>query len=432
VKHWRMIPMALRVALVTFAVNALVMLIATSQHLHFATSMKLVLLTSGTSFMAEAFALYGTLELTKLLTGRAALGAKIAAFGWFVSIVVTFVMIASRFSSDIESMRSFSSYISWGWFFAKTCIAVGLVVAAWKRPPLAVACLVVCVIVNRPPALEHWFTGLVGESIKYVHYGLQPLYAAALLALVIIAVAGLPDDFVMREPQRAERGLDWMASSLWLRVCALVVVPLLTLMMVAGDGRGAEKILGYGALIAAGVNIMSFAWFGLGSLEVARSRHLEVRSGPFLVAAAGSLWCAGVSLHQLPDLYSALTGHSRYSFSSADNFAAMFPYVMPLVGTATIIAAALAIAGFAKRRENLELAGRGERSAILVGVLQLLTLGTITYLLPEARSTSSFMLLTLMALTFGLIAIVSAARLARDAAVVVEAAPPTIPSAQLL
>ena len=114
------------------------------------------------------------------------------------------------------------------------------------------------------------------------------------------------------------------------------------------------------------------------------------------------------------------------------DYATMFPYAMPIVASVTIIAAALAIAGFAERREHLELAGRGERTAILVGVLQLLTLGTLSYLLPEARSTSTFLLLTLMALTFGVIAIVSAARLARDAAVVVEAAPPTIPSAQLL
>ncbi|HEX7700181.1 MAG TPA: hypothetical protein VF403_05655, partial [Kofleriaceae bacterium] len=359
-------------------------------------------------------------------------GAKIAAFGWCVSIAMTFVVIGFRFSSDFEWVRSYSSYFGWAWFVAKTCIAVGLVVAAWKRPAVALACLVVCLIADRPPVLEHWFAEQIGASIRYVRYGLQALYAAALLGLVISAVADLPEDFVMRDSQRAKRGLDWMASSLWLRVCALVVVPLLTLVLVAGDGNGAEKILGYGALIAAGVNILSFGWFGFGALDVARSRHLEVRSGPFLVAAAGSLWCAGVSLHQLPELYGAMTGHGRYSFSGDENFAAMFPYVMPLVAAATIIAAAFAIAGFAKRRENLELAGRGERTAILVGVLQLLTLGTIVYLLPEARSTSSFLLLTLMALTFGLIAVVNAARLARDAAVVVEAAPPTIPSAQLL
>jgi hypothetical protein len=427
-----MIPMALRVAIVTLVVNALVLMITTTRHLETATFMKVQLFSSGTSFVVEAFALYGTLELAKLLVGRAALGAKIAAFGWFVSIAMTFVVIGFRFSSDFEWVRSYSSYFGWAWFVAKMCIAVGLVVAAWNRPAVAVACLVACMIVNRPPVLEHWFADQVGESIKYVRYALQALYGGALVGLVISAVADLPEDFVMREAQRAKRGLDWMASSLWLRVCALVVVPLLTLVLVTGDGSGAEKILGYGALIAAGVNILSFAWFGFGALDVARSRHPEVRSGPFLVAAAGSLLCAGVSLHQLPDLYGAMTGHGQRYFSSDENFAAIFPYAMPLVAAATIIAAAFAIAGFAKRRENLELAGRGERTAVLVGALQLLTLGTVAYLLPEARSTSSFMLLTLMALTFGLIAIVNAARLARDAAVVVEAPPPTIPSAQLL
>jgi len=154
-----------------------------------------------------------------------------------------------------------------------------------------------------------------------------------------------------------------------------------------------------------------------------------VNRAGFLVAAAASLWCAGVGLYQLQDLYIQFQRPTYWEHAS---YATMFPYVVPVVATLSIIAGALAIAGFAKRRENLLLAARAERTAILVGVTQLLTLGILGYLLPEAHGTSSFLLLTLMALTLGLIAIVNAARLICDAAVVVETAPPTIPTAQLL
>jgi len=198
-----------------------------------------------------------------------------------------------------------------------------------------------------------------------------------------------------------------------------------------GDGHGTEEILGYGGLFATCLGILSLAWFGFGALETARSQHEAVRRGAFVAAAAGSLWCAGVTLHQVPDLYGMLVGRSPM-WGRESSFATMFPYLLPLVATASIIAGALAVSGFASRRGHLELEARGQRTAVLVGLMQLIAIGLTVWCLPEARSTSSFLLLTLMALVCGLIAIVSVARLARDAAYAVEAPPPELPSAQLL
>jgi hypothetical protein len=421
--------MALRVAIIGLLVNASLLLYVTSTRHNLGSeySKKIGLFSLGVSFMIESFALYGSLELSKQLVGRAALGAKLAAFGWATSLALTVLSIATR------SHHDWNVYVQWGYFGAKTCVGLGLVLAIWKRPVIGVVCFVAWIAIARPPVLEKWLYEQTRESWQYVRCATQLAYAALLLVLAMLAVADLPDEFVMRDAQRAKLGLGRMAGALWLRLCALIVVPLLTVLLVSDGGAGSEKTIGYGMIFAAGVNVLSFVVFGFGALDIARSRHLQVRPGPFLVAAAGSLWCAGVSLHQLEDLYDRMVGHSSAWLGYGEgDYAMMFPYVMPIVASVTIIAAALAIAGFAERREHLELAGRGERTAVLVGVLQLLTLGTLSYLLPEARGTSSFLVLTLMALTFGVIALVSAARLARDAAVVVEAAPPTIPSAQLL
>ena len=427
-----MVPLALRVAILAHLFDTLLSFVLFTKPYDSQYAVRIALFTNGVSFMADAFALYGSLELARQLVGRASVGAKLMAFGWFVSVVMSVIVVATRMSSDFDWLRSISAYLGWSWFVAKLCIAIGLALAAWNRPMLAVVGTLVFLAAVHPPVIEHWFSQQVGESYKYVRFVLQVANAVMMLVLVITAVVDLPADFVMREPQRAKAGLARMSNSLWMRVCALVVVPLLTLVMVSGDGAGADKVLGYAGLFAAGVNILSFIGFGIGALEVARSRHPDVRSGPFLAAAAGSLWCAGVSLHQIPGLWGTISGHDSARYFG-ENLAKLFPYALPIVAALAIIAAALAIAGFARRRENLELVGRGERTAILVGLLQLLSLGTLAYLVPEARSTTSLMLLILMALVFGLIAVVNAARLASDTAEVVDVAPgPVIPSATVL
>jgi apolipoprotein N-acyltransferase len=222
-----------------------------------------------------------------------------------------------------------------------------------------------------------------------------------------------------------------MAVAMWMRVVGVCVLPFLTVMVVVGDGHEAEKVLGYGMLFGTGLGVVSLAWFGVGALEVVRSRHVAAPRLVFLIAGVASLWCAGVTLNQMPDLYGVIAGRAS-EWGREYSFATMFPYVLPLVATSSMIVGALAIGSFAKRREQLEIGARGDRAAILVGVMQLLAMGVTSYLLPEARSNSSALLLMLMALGFGLVAVVSMARLARDAALAVEAAPPELPSAQLL
>src|SRR5882757_5085312 len=106
-------------------VNAIVMLIEVTQHPQLSTLIKVQLFASGLSFMLEAFAFYGALELSKLLVGRAALGAKLAAFGWLVSAALAIIEIGIRFSSDSDWVQSLSLYFSWAWFVAKLCIIGG-------------------------------------------------------------------------------------------------------------------------------------------------------------------------------------------------------------------------------------------------------------------------------------------------------------------
>ena len=435
-KRWAAIPLAYRVGVLASVCSTVAIVLSSKLAPDYGRMAKVNLAALGVSLVFQVCVLVGALELTKLLVGRAALGAKVAALGWTLGLASIVLWVVVRAKHGV--MHDDSMYYQWLWFAVTTVTTIGLAIMVWRVPALAIAVVVLTlVVINHPPPLEHWIYEHMREhrdAYSYLRSALRLVYAALLLVVALVAVADLPEGFTMSEPQRARIGLDRMAAAMWIRVVGAIVLPLLTVMLVAGDGRGGEKILGYGALFGTGLGILSLAWFGVGALETARSQHEAVRRGAFVAAAAASLWCAGVTLQQLPDLYSALVDHGEggEGWGPASNYASMFPYLLPLVATASIIAGALAISGFASRRGHLELAARGERTAVVVGLMQLFAMGVTVWCLPEARSTSSMVLLLLMALACGLIAIVSMARLARDAAYAVEAPPPELPSAQLL
>jgi hypothetical protein len=433
VKRWAAIPLAFRVGVLASVCSTVALALSSKLAPEYERMEKLQLAATGIGLVFQVFVLVGALELSKLLVGRAALGAKIAATGWGLGFAFLLLGIALRTKDGL--MHDHVAYFQWGWFAVTTLTAIGLAMMVWRIPVLSIFVVVVIVVfINRPPPLDQWIFDHMREHLdaySYLRSGLRLLHAALLLGVALVAVAELPEGFTMAEPQRARIGLDRMAAAMWMRVVGAVVLPLLTVMIVIGDGHGAETILGYGALLGTGLSIVSLAWFGVGALDVARSHHEAVRRGAFVAVAAASLWCAGVTLQQVPDLYGALLGREAM-WARESGYATMFPYLLPLVATASIIAGALAVSGFASRRGHLELAARGERTAMIVGVMQLFAIAVTTWCLPEARSTGSALLLMLMALVFGLIAVVSMAHLARDAAYAVEAPPPELPSAQLL
>jgi hypothetical protein len=432
VKRWAAIPLAFRVGVIASVSSTVALVLSSKLAPEYERMEKVQLASFGVGLVYQVFVLVGTLELSRLLVGRAALGAKIVAAGSGLALAMSLLNVALRAKEGL--MHDYVAYYQWVWFAVAMVSAIGLAIMVWRIPVLSIAVVVMVVLINRPPPVEKWLFDHLREhldALSYLRTGMRLLHPALLLGVTLVAIADLPEGFTMPEPQRARIGLDRMAAAMWLRVVGLIVLPFLTVILVAGDGVGTDRILGYGTLIGMGLSILSLTWFGVGALDVARSHHEAVRRGAFVAAAAVSLWCAGVMLQQVPDLYGALVGREP-TWGRDIGYATMFPYLLPLVAAASIIAGALAISGFANRRGHLELGARGERTAVIVGLMQLFAIGVTTWCLPEARSTSSVLLLLLMALACGLIAIVNMAHLARDAAYAVEAPPPVLPSAQLL
>ncbi len=418
-KRWRAIPVVFRIALILQLVAISVDLSARLDHgdLWF----KLALVTSGLRFASEALFLFGAFELSRLLVGRAGHAAKLAAMAWGGVVVMSFVFMVLQ--CEPSWMAPMSAYLGWIWLAIMASIGVFLAAAAWRAPGVAVACGLVWIASHLPVG---WFS-FGGLTYEVLEAASQTVAVFALLGLALAAVGDVPEGFTIPAPQRARTGLTRTASSLWLRIGALIVVPVLMVVLVGGDGHNAGKLLGYATAVAGAINFLAFTLLGLGALDVAGSQHPEVRRWPFLFAAIASLWCGGVMLAQVPMLY-MLSSPDR---SGDASIATTFAIALPLVATTSMIAMAIAIGGFADRLGHQELAARGQRTALQIGMLQLGVLAITNLIVPEVHSAGTYLVVVIGALVCGVVATINLARLANDASTLVEP-PPMAPTAKVV
>jgi hypothetical protein len=429
---WSKIPLALRIAVVL--VLALAALAIGGRWIpSYTSSERFYLARAGGTFAARCFAAVGLLELAALLRGRAALGARLAAAGSASTIAITVItnVISMRESWADASVTTFQ----WLWWAATLALGVGLVLAALRRPVVAIGAGVLWLAMARPPVFESWFWKQLIDhpDARYAITCTQlVLQGAIVLLLAGVAVADVPDGFAIREPQRIRSGLARIAGALWLRLIALVIIPLVTIVVMGGDGHNLEA-LSYTTVAAGFVAMVGFLGLGLGALEVARSNRAELHRTPFYAAAAGSLWCAGVTLYQLPQLY-RMWFAERTSFlgERAEAIAGAFPLVLPLVAAVALVAWAIGVERLAIQRQRIDLSERAQRTAIWFVLLSFANVAIMQWLLPEARSDGAAMLVLLLALVCGVVALVGAASLARDTAELGNVEQQTIPTATML
>jgi hypothetical protein len=155
---------------------------------------------------------------------------------------------------------------------------------------------------------------------------------------------------------------------------------------------------------------------------------------PLVASAAGTLWCLGVGIYQLPYTYRLLYGdHESYSFSGSDTQEVLqaLSVAVPLVALGAIAVIATAIGGFAARRglDQLRAEAQGKGAAFVL--LMLVNVAIQAWLLPSADSLGSFVTMTLGAATAALWATVQMARLCTLASDSLHAEPP-LPKATLV
>jgi len=389
----------------------------------------------GWYFVAHVLLMFGALELSHLLVGRAARGAKLAAIAASILLAAEIAMAVWELDPD-GSRSTVAAYIRWGWFAVAAIAGIGFAFAACKRPVVAMLVGVACMVLLRPPVLSTWLDRTFADSLptlELVISGIDLAAALVLGGLALVAVADLRSGFLIAMPQRAREGLGWIARSLWLRLAGVLVIPLVMLMLSSHGHEDPRSMMAKAAVVASFISIVSFTVFGLGALDVARSQHAEVRRWPFLIAAIASLWSAGVMLAQVAEAYRAATApRSEYFESPTNAFATSLTVVVPLVAIAASIAIALAISGFAKRRGNVELATRAQSSAILVGTLQLGALVVANMLMPAAPTKAALGMVILGGVVAGIVVLANVARLASDGRMLVDEPPPVIPVAQVV
>ena len=391
------------------------------------------LASDGLYVAADVLALVGFLELASRTSGRVRTGLNIAAVASALGLLDTvFWLCVDYFQPHGSWIGTLGEYT---WFALALMLVAGVAVAASVRSPkAAIAGILVELVCNPvPPLANRMWHGLSSYklSISLMH-GLQLAQAITVVVLVMFAA---DDREPARSPQAAVDGLRVIASALWLRVIAAVGVAGLTLLLMLGHaGEGALGVLKLAMISGAVINLISLAMLARGAIGVLGAAVAELPSWPIAACAAGTLWCLGVALHQLPYTYRMLYGsHESDSFGflpDAQQYVQALALAVPLVATAAIAVIATAIAGFASRRGLEQLRAEAQGKGFGFVALMLGTVAVQQWLVPKADSLGGFAFMTLLAAGAGLAATVMMARLCTRAADSVHAEP-GLPTATL-
>lgn len=307
---------------------------------------------------------YGLVDLSRRSSGPAAIAARIAGL-LFAALLAT--------ETAYQVMGMLDSHAAWifdleaytyagGLSLAAICLAV----AAWPRARVnAIVGLVVCLLAVPPNVVNlYGWLGLGDRGGIVLWMVLGMAHVVGLLVLVV----GASDGVETPRPELAMRGFALAAAGLTLRVVAAGVSVVLALAAMSAASFSIMKFALFGGLA---VNLVSLGMVGIGALQAARSALDGMPRYAAALAAVGSLWCAGVLLEQLPQLYQLLYGDRG---GGEDRLQAL-SIAMPIVVTISGAVLAAAIAGLARARNNQELARRAGSAGMGYVVLMLASVG---------------------------------------------------------
>ena len=373
------------------------------------------LVGEGVIFACELLALLGAFALARQLTGGAARGVRIAAFGLAGVALVDvafgfFNFMAHPWQHEwLIDAFDYARYVVW------LAVPIGLAIACGRqRRVLGIVVIAISLVTWLPPPLASRV--YVALSASMVGLVLKMLLTALGYATLLAGFAAIARSTTVADRVRAASGLRTAAKALWLRVIAAIVVVLLTLVVIGGRGSGGSIATLRLATLAAGViNILAVVQLGWGSVRAAQGSVPALGRWPLVLGGAASLWAAGVSLGQLPWLYKLLYQRSSMvGDSQLADYAQVLTVAMPLVITAGVALLAIAIGRLAAHHGNEPLRAQAQAKGTGFVALTLAALAISAWMVPKAQhagDASSFVILSLLAAGASLAATVMMARL---------------------
>jgi hypothetical protein len=371
------------------------------------------LASDGIGYASEVLALLGSFELARRLSGQAALGMRIVAWGFTAVLAVDIQWSLLGFMDKMWEHETLLKAVEYTYYGAWLAVPVGLCIALWReKRELGIFIVVVSLLTWPPPFIAKqmysWLPS--GNSGFAIDAGFRFVRYAFLLAGLVAIARGT----TVSDRATAASGLRLAAKSLWLRLIAAMAVPLITLMVIGGKGsKGSLEMLKLATFVALLVNIISFAQFGVGALRAARASVTDLGRWSLVLGGACSLWASGVMMGQLPWLYKLLyKADSSSSFGGGGTeYAQALSIALPLVVTTGMGLIAVAIAGLAARTGNEELRAHAQAKGAGFVALSLVAMAISAWMLPKADSMSSLAMLLLLTLGAAVTAIVMMAKL---------------------
>ncbi|MEP6864999.1 MAG: hypothetical protein ABJE66_30545 [Deltaproteobacteria bacterium] len=427
------LPHALVAGMVLELLSSLVFLLVYLKSRDLAFGQTWTMVMNGIDVAAHVLAAAGAVQLAGSLTGRAAVGAKIAAAAQLALVVMVGFWIGMQLwtsgdSATVWKVVSAARYVHAGLWLA---FAVGFALVA--RPVgLAIALPVVAVFgVPLPVVGRLLYSGIHSETASIA---IETVPYIVLSVLALEATWSRRMELVERPAADAADAFTRAGKALWLRVIAALSLAGLTFLV--GMSRSADLIglLRAVMLLAPIVDAIALALFARAVIALVRTPL-----APWLLSAAAAFALAAIGMvaGRIAQLYDLFYGHHSeglYGMAAREPVLdGLSTQVVPLVA-ATAITLVLVVIGRIARDRNLE--DVRENIVIRTGVFVALMLGAMlmTHFLGGSTvgeaGVAVFMLFAIAGAT--LYALTIAAKLCAQGAELVALDPVGLPAAKVV
>jgi hypothetical protein len=430
---WKRLPLALVIGL---AIQAAFDTARVVHYVHGSDSWATwAIFEEGFDLASTALIMLGLFDLARGLRGRAALGARIAAWAQAAMLALFAVWVGlTAWSSSGHEWGATLKHIELATRYVSSLSILATTVGLWmatRNLALGIVGVVIAVVGIPVPVLGEWIGAhLALESKSGMLITMAP-YAVLSCIWLAQVWSGARDVELPPASVPANLAFTRAAGALWLRVISACTLGGLTFFAALSGGIGLLDLLKGVTLLAPLVDAIALVLFARAALQLGRAGISPWRT---TFAATCALFATGAIVEHLPRMYSMLYGDG-HDFGELARDSSMMAYsiTVPLVAGAALASMLIAVGQLARERNAEEVR---ENIAIRTGVFVVLTLGWVfvaTYGIAHLPPSPGFVIFVLLALVCAsFYTLVLAAKICAQGAELVERDPTGLPSATLV